>query len=70
MPGPGFTSLSVKPSTLRQLRAYKVDGKTYDDVLKELMEETPPAKFIKWHLQQVRDAAKIPWNPAKGEFET
>ena len=65
MPGASFTSLSLKPTTLRQLRAYKVGGMTYDDVLQQLMEETPPAKFIEWHLQQVRDEPRVAWDDVK-----
>ncbi|HLF17181.1 MAG TPA: hypothetical protein VI796_07110 [Candidatus Thermoplasmatota archaeon] len=69
MPGTGFTSLSVKPSTLRELRAYKMGGMTYDDVLRELMDEVPPAKFIEWHLQQVRDEPRVGWDDVKKRFK-
>lgn len=63
-----FTSVPVKPETLRRLRSYKVGGKTYDDVLNEFMDETPTAEFIQWHLDQVKDQPRIPWNPKSGRF--
>ena len=63
-----FTTVPVKPETLRRLRDYKVGGKTYDDVLNEFMDETPTAEFIQWHLDQVKNAPRIPWNPKTGRF--
>ncbi|MEK6975494.1 MAG: hypothetical protein AABY18_04035 [Candidatus Thermoplasmatota archaeon] len=63
-----FTTVPVKPETLRRLRSYKVGGKTYDDVLNDFMDETPTARFIAWHLGQVKDAQRIPWNEKSGRF--
>ena len=39
------TTVTVKSSTLARLRAYKTPGATLDDVLNELMADTPPESF-------------------------
>ena len=64
-----FTSVPVKPETLRRLRSYKVGGKTYDDVLNELMDEEPPEEFIRWHLEQVKREPRIPWDDVKKKLK-
>ena len=69
MPSSSFTTLSVKPSTLRRLRAYKVAGMTYDDVLNEFMDERPTAAFWKEHERRLRDEGDLPWNPARKRFQ-
>lgn len=61
MPSAAFTSLSLKPSTLRRLRAYKVAGMSYDDVLNDLMDEQPTAAFWKEHERRLREEDRIPW---------
>jgi hypothetical protein len=67
MPGPSFTSLSVKPSTLRRLRAYKVAGMSYDDVLNDLMDEQPTEAFWKEHARRLQEES-IPWDKVKAEL--
>jgi hypothetical protein len=39
------TTVTVKASTLARLRGYKTPGATLDDVLNDLMADTPPASF-------------------------
>lgn len=68
MPGASFTSLSLKPETLRRLRSYKVGGKTYDDVLNAFMDETPTAAFWKEMDRQMKEEPRLLWNKAKGKF--
>lgn len=65
MPSASFTTLSLKPKTLRRLRAYKVAGMTYDDVLNDLMDEQPTAEFWKEHERRLREEPDIPWDEAK-----
>mgnify|MGYP001588095309 CR=1 FL=1 len=65
MPSAAFTSLSLKPSTLRRLRAYKVAGMSYDDVLNDLMDEQPTAAFWKEHERRLREEDSIPWEEVK-----
>ena len=64
------TTITVKTSTLRSLAIYKLGGKTYDDVLRDLMDEVPPETFLKWarrelkrptaSLAQVRKKLRLP----------
>jgi hypothetical protein len=42
-----FTSLPVKASTLHALQAYRVGGKSYDDIIWDFIEANPPANFWK-----------------------
>ena len=42
-----FTSVPVKASTLRALQAYRVGGKSYDEVIRDFIESTPPSTFWK-----------------------
>jgi len=59
------TTVPVKPETLRRLRAYKVGGTTYDDVLNDLMDDTPPGAFIREHLRRLREEPDIPWREVR-----
>jgi len=68
MPGSGFTTLSIKPSTLRRLRAYKVAGMSYDDVLNELMEERPTEAFWREHARRLKEES-IPWDKAWAQVQ-
>ncbi len=40
-----FTSVPVKPSTLNALQAYRVGGKSYDEIILDFIEANPPASF-------------------------
>lgn len=42
-----FTSVPVKASTLHALQAYRVGGKSYDDIIWDFIESNPPASFWK-----------------------
>ena len=68
MPSVSFTTLSLKPSTLRRLRSYKVAGMTYDDVLNDLMDEQPTAEFWKEHERRLREEDSIPWEDVKKDL--
>ncbi len=69
MPSASFTTLSIKPTTLRRLRAYKMDGKSYDEVLNQFMDEWPTREFIEEHLRAVREEPRIPLDKARGKFK-
>ena len=60
-----FTSVPVKPRTLRRLRDYKVGGKSYDDVLNDLMDELPAQKVVAEWLRRLREEPDIPWEKVK-----
>jgi hypothetical protein len=42
-----FTTVPVKSSTLHALQAYRVGGKSYDDIIWDFIEANPPASFWK-----------------------
>jgi hypothetical protein len=64
-----FTSVPVKPETLRRLRAYKTMGASYDDVLNDLMELNPPASFLREHLRSLEEDERIPWREVKKKIK-
>jgi hypothetical protein len=69
MPSASFTTLSLKPSTLRRLRSYKVGGKSYDEVLNEFMDEIPTRQFIEEHLRALKEEPRLPLDRARGTFK-
>ena len=42
-----YTSVPVRPSTLHALQAYRVGGKSYDEIILDFIEANPPASFWK-----------------------
>lgn len=48
------TTITIRSSTLRSLSLYKVGGKSYDEVLKGLMEEVPPESFLRWAKDELK----------------
>ena len=59
------TTIPVKPQTLARLRAYKVGGSTYDDVLNDLMDERPPMGFIREHLRRLKEEPFSGWKDVR-----
>ncbi|HKZ48581.1 MAG TPA: hypothetical protein VJ397_07330 [Thermoplasmata archaeon] len=59
------TTVPVKPETLSKLRAYKVGGATYDDVLNEFMDEQPPEAFIREHLRRLKEDTFEDWTSVR-----
>lgn len=51
------TTITVRSSTLKALSLYKVGGRSYDEVLRELMDEVPPASFLEWAQAELRRPA-------------
>lgn len=47
------TTITVPASVARRLRGYKTGGKTYADVLEELMDVVPPREFLEWALKEL-----------------
>ena len=64
-----FTSVPVKPETLRRLRSYKVGGKTYDDVLNAFMDETPTAEFWKEMDRRLKEETDVPWEKVRKKLK-
>jgi len=48
------TTITVRSSTLKALSLYKVRGRSYDEVLRELMDGVPPASFLEWAQAELR----------------
>lgn len=63
-----FTSVPVKPETLRRLRSYKVGGKTYDDILNAFMDETPTVEFWGEMDRRLKEEPRLTWDSKKGKF--
>ena len=59
------TTVPVKPETLRRLRSYKIGGATYDEVLNDLMDDSPPVAFIREHLRRLREERDTPWGEVR-----
>lgn len=59
------TTIPVKPETLARLRGYKVGGSTYDDVLNDLMDDRPPAGFIREHLRRLKEEEFSDWKDVR-----
>jgi hypothetical protein len=47
------TTITVRSSTLHNLSLYKVGGRSYDEVLRSLMEEVPPESFLRWAKEEL-----------------
>jgi hypothetical protein len=52
-----LTTITVRTSTLKALSLYKVGKRSYDEVLRELMEEVPPTSFLTWAQAELRRPA-------------
>lgn len=42
-----YTSVPVRATTLHALQAYRVGGKSYDEIILDFIEANPPASFWK-----------------------
>ncbi len=59
------TTIPVKKETLARLRSYKIGGATYDDVLNDLMDDQPPAGFIREHLRRLKEETFSDWKDVR-----
>lgn len=48
------TTITVRSSTLRALSLYRAGKRSYDEVLRSLMEEVPPQSFVEWAAVELR----------------
>jgi len=51
------TTITVRSSTLKALSLYKVGKRSYDEVIRELMDEVPPTSFLEWAQAELRRPA-------------
>jgi len=59
------TTIPVKRETWARLRSYRVGGATYDDVLNDLMDDCPPAGFIREHLRRLKEEEFSDWQDVR-----
>lgn len=64
-----FTSVPLKPNTLARLRGYKMGGSSYDEVLNELMDDHPPAAFLREHLRRLHEESRSDWKSVKARLK-
>lgn len=55
------TTITVPSSVVRRLRLYKAGGRTYADVLDDLMDAVPPRSFLEWAEQEL-DRSATPYS--------
>lgn len=48
------TTITIRSSTLRNLLLYKIGGRSYDEVLRSLMEEVPPESLLRWMKEELK----------------
>jgi hypothetical protein len=61
------TTVTLPTSVVRRLRLYKTGGRTYADVLEELMDAVPPRTFLEWAETELQREA-IPYSEIRGRL--
>lgn len=51
------TTVTLPTSVVRRLRLYKTGGKTYADVIEEMMGRVPPQSFLEWTESELKQEA-------------
>ena len=51
------TTVTLPTSLVRRLRLYKTGGKTFAEVIEELMDSVPPKKFLDWAERELEKEA-------------
>ena len=51
------TTVTLPTSVVRRLRLYKTGGRTYAEVLEELMDAVPPRTFLDWAEKELKQEA-------------
>ena len=59
------TTVPVMGETLRRLRGSNAAGASFDEVLNELMDEIPPAAFIREHLRRLHEEETESWESVR-----
>jgi len=55
------TTITVPTSVARRLRLYKAGGRTYAEVLDDLMDAVPPKSFLEWAEKELERPA-VPYS--------
>ncbi len=61
------TTITVPNSVLSRLKMYKAGGKTYAEVLEELMDAVPPERFLDWVRKELERPA-VPYLEARSRL--
>jgi hypothetical protein len=64
-----YTTLPVRPETLRRLRGYKVGGVSYDQLLNDLLDAHPPEGFFLDHLKRLTREPRRAWSEIRKELD-
>lgn len=51
------TTITLPTSVARRLRLYKTGGRTYAQILDDLMDAVPPKEFLDWAERELRRPA-------------
>lgn len=62
------TTIPVQRQTLERLRAYKVGGASYDDLINDLLATHPPEEFFLEHVRRLRGEKRRPWREIKDDL--
>lgn len=63
-----LTTIPVRRQTLERLRAYKVGGASYDDLINDLLATHPPEEFFLEHVRRLRGEKRRPWREIKDDL--
>lgn len=58
------TTVTLPTSVVQRLRLYKTGGRTYADVLEDLMDAVPPRVFLEWAEKQLERKA-VPYSATR-----
>jgi hypothetical protein len=62
------TTIPVQRQTLERLRAYKVGGASYDDLINDLLATHPPEEFFLEHVRRLRGEKRRSWRKIKDDL--
>jgi hypothetical protein len=63
-----LTTIPVHRQTLERLRAYKVGGSTYDELINDLLATHPPEEFFLEHVRRLRGEKRRPWREIQDDL--
>ena len=61
------TTITVPTSVARRLKLYKAGGRSYADVLQDLMDAVPPKDFLEWAERELSRPA-VRYSGARGKL--
>ena len=64
-----YTTVPVQKQTLQKLKAYKVGGASYDELINDLLAVHPPAEFFLEHVRRLQGEPRRPWSEIRAELD-